>query len=184
MKNRPRTVFIGNSITHYWAGEPSHPIHRGEDSWKKVLDPMGTRNFGFGWDRIENVIWRIYHDELDGYQAERVIISMGTNNLQINTDEEILEGMEFLLNAVKARQPKADVLLLGLYPRRQMEERVAAINIKYAILAGKLNIGYADLGRNLLKSDGKIDETLFTDGLHPNAEGYRRIAAKLDEKIR
>jgi len=179
----PRTLFIGNSITHYWAGEPAHPLHRGEDSWKKVLDPIGTRNFGFGWDRIENVLWRIYHDELSGYQSEKVIINIGTNNLQINTDEEILEGMELVIQAVKARQPQADILLLGLYPRRQQEIRVAVLNGKYAILSGKMNIRYTDAGSDLLKPDGKIDESFFTDGLHPNAEGYRRIAARLKEKL-
>jgi len=175
----PRTVFIGNSITHYWAGEPAHPIHRGEDSWKKVLDPLGTRNLGFGWDRVENVQWRVYHGELDGYQAERVIINIGTNNLHLNSDEEILAGMELLLQGIKHRQPQADILLLGLYPRRQGEIRVRNLNLEYARLAGKLNIRYADPGVSLLKPDGTIDELLFTDGLHPNAEGYRRIAGGL-----
>ncbi|MCX6225393.1 MAG: SGNH/GDSL hydrolase family protein [Bacteroidia bacterium] len=175
----PRTVFIGNSITHYWGGEPAHPLHRGEDSWKKVLDPLGTRNFGFGWDRVENVLWRVYHDELDGYQAERVIIDIGTNNLHLNTDPEILEGMELLVNAIRVRQPKADIVVLGLYPRRDYEPRVKALNLKYAQLTGKYNVRFADPGVALLMPDGKIDETLFTDGLHPNAEGYRMIAGEL-----
>lgn len=179
----PRTVFFGNSITHYWGGEPAHPLHHGEDSWKKVLDPIGTRNFGFGWDRIENVLWRIYHDELDGYQAERVILNIGTNNLHLNTDEEILEGMELVIKGVRVRQPKADILLLGLYPRRQNEARVKDLNLKYAQLAGKLNVRYSDPGISLLQPDGKIDEKLFSDGLHPNAEGYRRIAEQLEKVL-
>lgn len=178
-KDPPRTVFIGNSITHYWGGEPAHPLRRGEDSWKAVLDPLGTRNFGFGWDRVENVLWRIYHDELDGYEAERVILNIGTNNLHLNTDEEILEGIELVIRAIKVRQPKAEILILGLYPRRELEGRVSALNLKYAQLAGKLNTRYADPGATLLKGDGRIDEALFTDGLHPNAEGYRRIANRL-----
>lgn len=181
--NPPRTVFFGNSITHYWAGEPGHPIHRGEDSWRKVLFPIGTRNFGFGWDRIENVLWRIYHDELDGYRSDRIIINIGTNNLHLNTDEEILEGMDLLVRAVRLRQPAADILMLGLFPRRQGEDRVAALNLKYARLAGKLNIRYADVGSGLLNPDGKIDETLFTDGLHPNADGYKRIASSLSKQL-
>jgi lysophospholipase L1-like esterase len=179
MENPPGTVFIGNSITHYWAGEPSHPLHRGEDSWKKILDPVDARNFGFGWDRVENVIWRVYHGELDGYTADRVIINIGTNNLHLNSDAEILEGMELLLRAVRQRQPTADILLLGLYPRRQQEVRVARINLEYARLAGKLNVRYADVGQDLLLPDNKIDESMFTDGLHPNGEGYRKIAERL-----
>jgi lysophospholipase L1-like esterase len=178
-KDPPRTVFIGNSITHYWAGEPAHPLHRGEDSWKKVLDPLGTRNFGFGWDRVENVLWRIYHDELDGYRADRVILNIGTNNLHLNTDEEILEGMDLVIRAIQVRQTKAEILLLGLYPRRGQEVRVAELNLRYAQLAGRLSVGYADPGVVLLGADGKIDEGLFTDGLHPNAEGYRRISTGL-----
>jgi len=180
-ESAPRTLFIGNSITHYWSGEPTHRLHQGDDSWNKVLAPMGTRNFGFGWDRIENVLWRVYHDELDGYQAERIIIAIGTNNLSRDSDEEIIKGMEMLIQAIKTRQPKADILLLGLYPRRQMESRVAAINLKYAQLAGTMNVRYKDAGTGLLNDDGKINEALFSDGLHPNAEGYRKIADKIAE---
>ena len=176
-------MFFGNSITHYWGGEPAHPLHDGEDSWKKVLEPLGTRNFGFGWDRVENVLWRVYHDELDGFKAERVILNIGTNNLHLNTDEEILEGMELLINAIRVRQPQADVLVLGLYPRRDNEARVKALNLKYAKLTGKLNVLFADPGVVLLKGNGKIDESYFSDGLHPNAGGYRLIAGELGKVL-
>jgi lysophospholipase L1-like esterase len=30
-----------------------------------------------------------------------------------------------------------------------------------------------------LEKDGKIDESLFGDGLHPNAVGYRKLALAL-----
>jgi lysophospholipase L1-like esterase len=87
--------------------------------------------------------------------------------------------MELLLRAVRQRQPTADILLLGLYPRRQQEVRVARINLEYARLAGKLNVRYADVGQDLLLPDNKIDESMFTDGLHPNGEGYRKIVERL-----
>jgi lysophospholipase L1-like esterase len=180
----PQTLFFGNSITHYWGGEPAHPLHSGQDSWNQVLALLGTRNFGFGWDRIENVLWRIYHDELDGYHATRVIINIGTNNLHLNTDQEIIEGMELLVEAIKIRQPEADILVLGLYPRRQNEERVKVLNLKYAQLTGKVNVRFADPGNSLLKPDGKIDEGLFSDGLHPNAGGYRQIAEQLSKVLK
>jgi len=176
----PRTVFLGDSITHYWAGEPAHPLHRGEDSWRDRLTPWGTRNLGFGWDLIENVLWRVHHGELDGYKAERVLVSIGTNNLGRDTDRAILAGMRRLLEAIQSRQQEADILLLGLYPRRGLEGRVRALNRGYARLAKEMGIRYADPGRALLGRGGRIDESLFVDGLHPSAEGYRRLAAGLD----
>ena len=43
-------------------------------------------------------------------------------------------------------------------------------------MAKRNKIKYLDPGKELLGKGGKIDESLFGDGLHPNAEGYRRIA--------
>lgn len=35
---------------------------------------------------------------------------------------------------------------------------------------------YIDAGKGLFQSDGKINEQLFKDGLHPNDKGYALIA--------
>jgi lysophospholipase L1-like esterase len=175
----PRIVFMGNSITHYWGGLPEAPISRGADSWNTVLAPLGTQNFGYGWDRIENVLWRVYHEELDGYSAAQVVLMIGTNNLQLNSDAEIIEGLKFLVGAIRARQPSADILLLGILPRRQQEPRILELNKGIALACGQLNTTFADPGTVFLKPDGIIDEALFTDGLHPNAEGYQKLISKL-----
>ncbi|MEJ7588677.1 MAG: SGNH/GDSL hydrolase family protein [Ferruginibacter sp.] len=70
----PELVLIGNSITHYWAGQPAAPIARGETSWKKYFEKMNPVNMGFGWDRIENVLWRIYHGELDSISPKHIVL--------------------------------------------------------------------------------------------------------------
>ncbi len=180
----PGVIFLGNSITHYWGGQPQAPISRGSDSWNSVFTPLGTQNFGYGWDRIENVLWRVYHEELDGYTANQVIIMIGTNNLQLNSDAEIIEGLKLLVQAIKVRQPNAAVLLLGILPRRQGEQRIAGLNEGIAQASGELNVTYADPGRVFLNSEGKIDESLFTDGLHPNSEGYRKLASTIQPYLK
>ncbi len=180
----PKIVFFGNSITHYWGGEPKAPMARGTDSWDKTLAPLGTRNFGYGWDRIENVLWRVYHGELDGYKASQVVLMIGTNNFQYNTNEEILSGLDFLIKAIKVRQPQADILLLGIIPRRNMEPRVKELNKEIIKLAQQLKIKGAETGKLFLNKDGKVNEAFFTDGLHPNAEGYRLLANFLKPKLK
>ena len=171
----PRIVFLGNSITHFWGGEPKTSMVNGLDSWNQFMEPLGVRNFGYGWDRIENVLWRVYHDELAGYAADQVVLLIGTNNMSLNSNKEILGGLQFLIQAIKVRQPKADILLLGIYPRRKDEQNIYELNQGLVNVSGLMNVRYLDAGKVLLKSDGKIDETLFTDGLHPNAEGYRKL---------
>ncbi len=180
----PGICFFGNSITHYWGGSPEAPLRNGADSWKKNLEGLQVRNFGFGWDRVENVLWRIYHDELDGFEAEQIVLMIGTNNEHLNTDEEILSGLEMLINAVRQRQPKARLLLLGLLPREDKEERISDLNRGIAHLASSHNVDFADIGRVLLTNDQKINQSLFSDGLHPNAKGYRKLGKKLNLVLR
>jgi lysophospholipase L1-like esterase len=175
----PRNIILANSIIHFWGGRPASQRQNGTDSWNKYLEPADLRNLAYGWDRIENVLWRVYHDELDGYAARHVIIMIGTNNLGINTDAEILEGLKALIGAVKTRQPAATLLLSGIFPRRGLEGRIAGLNQHIAGLAADQQLLFIDPGTVLLGAQGKIDEALFIDGLHPNATGYARLAPLL-----
>lgn len=169
----PRKVIIGNSITHYWGGFPGR--ENGSKSWKEQMQPAGFFNLGYGWDKIENVLWRVYHGELDGYNAEEVVLMIGTNNLGANSDQEIVSGLEFLLRQIKIRQPKAKIKMVGLLPRRNKEAEVKAINERISAMAAKNNFIYVNAGNKLLLKNGFIDENLFTDGLHPNQKGYSMI---------
>lgn len=178
-----KVLMIGNSITHNWGGKPLNNRIRGADSWQKYLEPLQARNFGFGWDRVENVLWRVYHEELDGISPEKIVINIGTNNLLINTDEEIVGGLKLLIEAIRTRQPSAKIYLLGLYPRRAQEERLLKLNKGIQDLAQSLSINYADIGKTLLLNTGKLDETLFSDGLHPNAAGYELLGKALSDVL-
>lgn len=169
---KPGKVIVGNSITHYWGGESNR--ENGIESWTKFMQPAGFLNLGFGWDLIQNVLWRVYHGELDGYEAEEVVLMIGTNNLGGTSHEEIVEGLEFLLRQIEIRQPKARIKVVGLLPRRNREEEVKTINRKISEMLSSKPYTYLDVGYKLLKN-GKIDESLFSDGLHPNEKGYSLI---------
>ena len=168
-------IIFGNSIIHYWGGQPVAPLTRGAGSWNKYLAPADVRNAAFGWDRIENVLWRVYHDELDGFTAEQVWVIIGTNSLTINSDAEITEGLQQLVKAIQVRQPKAGIVLSGILPRRNMEKRITVLNTHIAALAKRLKVQYVNAGTVLLNSQQKIDESLFEDGLHPNEIGYEKL---------
>ena len=171
----PKSVILGNSIVHYWGG--AHRIENGARVWREKM--TGYLNMGCGWDRIENVLWRVYHGALDGYEAERVVVMIGTNNLGTDTDEDIVAGIEHLLAAIRVRQPKAQIRVVGLLPRSGQEQRVKDVNMRLRAMAELGGYDYVDVGASLVQEDGKIVETCFTDGLHPNEEGYSRIVDRI-----
>lgn len=175
----PKIVFLGNSILNYWGGIPKAPLARGANSWDKYLEPLGVKNFGFGWDQVENVLWRVYHEEIDGFNADKVLVMIGTNNLSGNSDQEIIEGLKLLAEGVKVRQPKTEILLSGLLPRRAQEKRIEVLNKAISKLATQMRIRFINPGKLLLDSAGNIDESLFGDGLHPNEAGYQKLAIAL-----
>ena len=180
----PEILLIGNSITHYWAGEPTANLARGTDSWEKLFKGKVVRNLCFGWDRIENALWRIYHGELDGYDAKKVILLMGTNNLDKNTDNEIVDGICELVRAICHRQPKAQIYVAGVLPRAWKESRVATLNKLLQVRLHANKATYVDMSSEFLQPNGQIINKLFTDGLHPNKEGYQRMAKILEKVIK
>lgn len=180
----PQIVLIGNSITHYWAGEPAATIARGTDSWENLFKGKVVRNMGFGWDRIENALWRIYHGELDGFDAEKIILLMGTNNLEKNTNDEIIDGINELVRAVRHRQPKAQIYVAGILPRAGREARIAVLNETLLVRMHTEEATFIDMSSAFLQPNGRIINELFTDGLHPNKEGYQRMAKMLERAIK
>ncbi|MEG1634340.1 MAG: SGNH/GDSL hydrolase family protein, partial [Rikenellaceae bacterium] len=168
-------AFLGNSIFHHWGGVEGFAYQRGADSWDENFSDY--HNHGFGFDRIENVLWRIYHDEFTGISYKKIILKIGTNNISVNnTDEQIVQGIEFVISALQKRQGEAEIKVLGILPRRNNEPRVKVLNEKIkAMVSGIKGCKYQDVGGVLLLKNGKINEKMFVDGLHPNKEGYKLI---------
>ena len=142
------------------------------------MESEGFFNLGYGWDRIANVLWRVYHGELDNYNADEIILMIGTNNIHLNSDKEIVEGLELLLKQIEVRQPDAELKVIGVLPRRSLETMVESLNKQISIMSVTNVWQYIDVGNKLIKN-GTIDESLFTDGLHPNDKGYSLIAPLL-----
>ena len=172
----PELLLLGNSLTHHWGGEPAFRIARDSAGWNRTVAPLGAINLGFGWDRIENLLWRVYHGELDGYRADKIVVMIGTNNLNDVPDEEIVEGIRFLLGAIRYRQPAASLRLVGIPPRQGEEAHLKRLNADLEAMARETNTEFLDLTPLLTGPDGKMDPQYYLqDGLHLNQAGYRRI---------
>lgn len=184
---QPDVMMIGNSITHYWAGEPSHRIHRGTEAWNRLFEGLKVTNMGFGWDRIENVLWRIQHGELDNIQPRHICLMIGTNNISIReSNEKIAQGIVELVDVIRRKQPQAHIHVLKVFPRKDMNNAVREVN---RLLEQKLKTDalteLVDLTPVLTLSNGQIDPTLYgSDGLHPATKGYEKVAETLKNIIK
>jgi lysophospholipase L1-like esterase len=183
-RTNPRAIIFGNSIINYWGGEPKPEKGggNGEAAWQRYLLPEQVQNAGFGNDRIENVLWRIYHGELDQFKGRKIIITIGTNNLSVNTDEEIVRGLEFLVQQVRQRKPNAAILLGAILPRKNKLERVSALNQKIRKMAAVNHCRFFDLSPKFMKGR-ELNDELFMDGLHPNEAGYELLGRDLKDLI-
>lgn len=182
---QPEIVMLGNSITHFWGGLPYEPRRVADEVWQKLFKGKSVVNLGYGWDRIENVQWRILHGELDGFSAQKIFMMLGTNNLDINSDEEIIRGIKETVALIAGKQPQAELYVVKILPRRDREERLAVLNAQLEkAFAGNASVRVLDVSDVLVGKDGKIDERLFSDGLHPTRDGYKRIAGRLKPYVK
>ncbi len=174
-KQPPHLIFIGDSITHFFGGSPVDAKLRGPDVWEKYYSRRRALNLGYGWDRTENVLWRLQHGEVDGIAPKVAVVMIGTNNAGLNTAPEIANGIRKICEDLHQRLPYTRILLLGIFPRgaqpNPAREKVAEVNTFISKLDGDLNVTYLDIGKVLLAPDGSISPEVMNDYLHPTAAG-------------
>jgi lysophospholipase L1-like esterase len=177
MKQRqPEVIFIGDSITHFWGGEPADINQTGRKVWSREYEKYNAVDLGFGWDRTENVLWRLNHGELDGANPKVAVVMIGTNNLQLNTVEEVAQGVTAVCDAIHAKLPQTHILLLAIFPRSAkpdaVRKKAGDVNAILAQLDGKNDITFLDIGKSFLNPDETISKDIMGDYLHPTEKGY------------
>lgn len=181
----PEVVFIGDSITHQWGGTPAakgHPAP-GEQVLKTTLGTYRTLNLGFGWDRTQNVLWRIDHGELDGLHPRAVVIHIGTNNTspghaRPNTAEEIAEGINAVCARVHAKVPRAHIILMAIFPREAQSthprrQLIAETNHLLPYVAREHHAILVDLTPKMLLPSGELPRSIAKDLCHLTTQGYQ-----------
>jgi len=180
----PEIVLIGDSITHFWGGEPKASHVNGPMAWKSVFSSYRVLNLGFGWDRTQNVLWRLNHGELDGLHPRVIVIHIGTNNTsetpnaRKNTAPEIAEGIAAICASVRAKAPGARIILMQVFPRQEKPDHprrvlIAETNRLLVEFARTNQVELVDIGPQMLKADGILSKELMPDFCHPSEKGYQ-----------
>jgi lysophospholipase L1-like esterase len=186
-----RFMAFGNSIT---AGEPG-------SNYPAMLQTMLTARYaaqapvirvinrGVGGERSPDGADRL-PEELADVRPDAVLIEEGVNDIFGGTDSRvpiIIEALEDMIRKVR-RRPNVAVLLATLLPTRQGSPKgdnafplVPEVNRRIRDLAVRQNVVLVDLYEGF---GGSADPYIGPDGLHPNEQGYRKMAEIFFDRIR
>ena len=114
---------------------------------------------------------------------------LGTNNINRNPNDDIVEGDRLIVEEFKKHQPQAKVLILGIFPRsaeptNAFRATIKEINSKLAKLADNKQVFYMDIGEKFLTADGTLTTEIMNDGLHPTEKGYQIWADATKDRVK
>jgi acyl-CoA thioesterase-1 len=171
----PLVVFLGDSIAaglHLSASEAFPAVLQRE---LVELDlPFRLVNAGVSGDTSAGGLRRV--DWILRQAPDVVVVELGGND---GLRGQSPEGVEANLREIVARcrAAGAEVLLLGVrLPPSLGPDYVAAFDALYPRLAGELDLAFVP---HFLDGVGGVPELNLEDGLHPTAEGHRRIAERV-----
>lgn len=175
-------VFIGDSITQGWEGA-------GKEVWKEFYGERNAVNLGIGGDRTQHVLWRLENGNLKGIEPKLAVVMIGTNNANSNKPEEIADGVERIVELLKAKTPKTKILLLAIFPRgATADDRLRQVNQKTNEIISKLGnddqVQFLDIGPQFLAADGTLSQEIMPDRLHLSEKGYRIWAESIEPKVK
>ncbi len=179
-------LFVGDSITAHWA-------NTAPAIWSRYYAPRKAANFGIGGDRTQHVLWRLDHGELEGIAPRVVVLLIGTNNLGDSSDDEVVDGIETVVDRLRDGLPTSKILLLGLFPRgighrpdqdsAAPNPRVPAINARLARLVDGKALRFLDIGPALLDGSGRISAAVEPEFLHLSPKGYQIWADAMEPTL-
>ena len=183
--------FVGDSITRRW-GATDYPELLA--NWKENFFGWNAADFGWGADRIENILWRLENGELDGVNPKVIVILAGTNNVGAVPGgpakvAEITRGIAGIVHVCRRKAPAATIILTAIFPRNDnmaVMPEIDAINANLARLADGATVRYLSVNDQLADKDGRLFDGMMNarDKLHPTLKGYQVWADHLKPMLR
>lgn len=178
---------MGDSIPHLFEGDQCASGAYGADLWQKYFSTQAL-NLGFGFDRTQNVLWRLNQGELHGQTPDLAVVMIGTNNLAdwssvlACTPAQTADGI--IAVCERLQQNAARIIVMAILPRSTpndlLRQRIALTNqLLLQATAPRPWIEFVDIGPAFLAQDDTITIHLMADGCHPTTAGYRLWLAAL-----
>ncbi len=180
--DRPDTgiAFIGDSICQ------NAVLSFGD--WNTILGRKDCCNYGIGGQVTAECLARI--DELASRDYSMVVFLCGINDIGRGcTADEIVANYDGMVKAILAKNPDCRFLLMSVLPTtdafyKGQQDKIVALNKAYQDYAAASDgaVTYVDTYSSFTAAAGEYAyPELLSDGLHPNAAGYKAIAEVLNK---
>ncbi len=182
-QGRIDVYFEGDSIVRRW-GALDYPELLA--NWRKNFFGWNAADFGWGADRVENILWRLQHGELDGVNPKVIVLLAGTNNVgnrvppagPASVVKNTTKGVWAVLQTLREKAPNATVILTAIFPRNDniaVMPEINEINQNLSSMANGRNIRYVNINNILADSNGELYPGMMNarDQLHPMLAGYQ-----------
>lgn len=181
-----KVLLLGDSMIKGLARYPS--------VWRKYFAGLGALNFGIGGDRTQHVLWRIQNGELE-FKPQIVVIHVGTNNVNQDPAEDIVQGLLAIVDFTLAKIPDVSVIVTGLLPRdlypsfrrKKIDEVNANLEemIDFSDDSKYESVFFLKPESDWVLEGGLLDETLYhTDYLHLIEAGDEKFAKAIVDLVK
>ena len=176
----PNYVFLGDSITDYY-------------DLDKYYDGFPVVNSGIGGNTTEDIL-KDLKNRVYRYNPSKVILLIGTNDIQIKkTEEDIIKNIQEIVDNIKEKLPLCEIYVQSIYPVNSTKdstavgirtnEKIISINKKIKELCNDEKITYVNMYDLLTDDDGNLNTEYTKEGLHISDKGYEFITKIIKENI-
>jgi len=171
-------VFLGDSMMERW-------LTTGKSHWKNTFSKCA--NLGVGGDGVEHLLYRLttgsdtvrtdeFKGILDVITTDLILLMIGTNNLEKNSPDEILEGIINIIRIILEKTSSGSfisskLIVFGLPDRTDRpKETISELNLKLKGYINDMNnprVSYSFFGDYV-----NYDDKFFDDSVHLSYLGY------------
>jgi lysophospholipase L1-like esterase len=178
---RPRLVFIGDSITEFWT-----------DLAELQTESVAIVNRGIRGQNSSQLLLR-FEDDAIALQPACIVLLCGTNDLRSyvgdagsvaeSARQRIVRNVTAMADIAQARRIALCLAALPpvnpAHPVHRDSSAIVAVNAWLTDFAAARQLEFIDYHRALVNVAGHLDAAFSDDGLHPNAAGYARMRQEL-----
>jgi len=158
--------------------------------WSTLVEdmaPLPVIQRGFGGAHMEHVVYNARR-VVTPYRPRAVVVFVGGNDIGSGkTASHVARDFRDFLEIVASELPDTDVWLLSMKPSKLRWDRwgeMKKLDTELRTMAeADSRVTFVETGRALLGPDGTPDDVYMLDGLHLNAEGYRRWTEVLRPRL-